>query len=150
MLNGCGAFRNALLREYETLKRLGAKWCSPAVDPYFSWEEGSYWVIPIHPVDGRTLRADRLEAVPNCQSVGQISTCAFASLPRVHEEGVVHRGLSPDRVFITTGGVLFTDFLIARIGGEATVASQAAGLDAENCYWAPECRLGLELGRRCK
>jgi hypothetical protein len=139
------ALRNALLREYETLKRLGVKGCSPAVDPYFSWEDGSYWVIPIHPVEGRTLRADRLEAVPKSQRVRQVLTLAFASLSRVHDEGVVHRGLSPDRVFITMRGVLFSDFLIARIGGEATVASQAARLDAENCYWAPECRLGLEL-----
>ncbi len=48
--------------QYQTLKRLGAQQCSPGVDPYFSWEERTFWVIPIHPTDGRTLRADRSAA----------------------------------------------------------------------------------------
>ncbi len=137
--------KNALLREYESLKRLAAQGVSPSVDPYFSWEDRSYWVIPMHPIVGRTLRADRSSAPPGRESVPRTIESAFRALARIHNEGVVHRGLTPDRIFITNSGVKFADFLIARIVGEMTVVSQAAGIDPENFYWAPECRLGLEL-----
>ena len=62
----------------------------------------------------------------------------------VHEAGVVHRSLTPDRVHIQEQGVTFSDFVIARIEGQQTVAAEAHELDPDNAYRAPECRIGLE------
>lgn len=136
---------NALLREYEALRRLANSGVSPRVDPFFSWEEGTYRVVPIHPIEGESLRAHRTESPPTIDEVLPVVKSAFTALAAVHEAGVVHRSLTPDRIHLQRHNVIFSDFLIARIEGQETVAAEAPGLDPDNVYRAPECRVGLEF-----
>lgn len=136
------AIESALLREYDALRRLSASGRAPAVDPYFSWDQEQYWVFPVHPLDGRTLRADRADAAPQADRIWVVLEDAFEGLAAVHHEGVIHRALTPDRIYVrTSGAVAFSDFVIARIEGERTIAPQAAELDPESAYCAPECRV---------
>jgi len=140
-----------LLREYEVLKRLGEKAVAPRVEHYFSWEDGTFWVIPICPVEGDSLRSHRSAAVPTAKEILPVVESAFRSLANVHQEGVVHRALSPDRIVVEerdhSPWVIFTDFVIARIQHQETIASKAEEmkLDPDCQYRAPECKLALEL-----
>ncbi|NLS90940.1 MAG: protein kinase [Planctomycetaceae bacterium] len=140
------AYDNLCLREYEALKRLSGESVAPGVDPYFSWEDGSSRVIPQHLVKGQSLRAHRTEGAPAAEEIVPVVEAAFRGLSRVHDAGVVHRGLTPDRIFLDErGNVVFTGFAIARIRGLQTVAGEAREIDPENQYTAFECRVSLEF-----
>jgi hypothetical protein len=56
--------KRVLLREYAALKRLEPTRRAPAVDPYFPFDQDQFWVLPVHPIEGRSLRADRTDALP--------------------------------------------------------------------------------------
>lgn len=136
----------ALLREYETIGRLAQTGRVPGIDPYFSWDQDSCWVVPIHPVQGRSLRADRTDAPPTEDRAWAVLIDSFQALSEIHSCGVVHRSISPDRVFLCAGDrVCFTDFIIARLSDASTVAGLAGDLDPEESYRAPECRVDLGL-----
>lgn len=136
------ADENALLREYQALQRLAGSGRVPHVDPYFSWDQDQFWVFPIHPLDGCSLRADRTDAAPQEDRIWRVIKDAFTALNEIQEAKVIHRALSPDRISIRADGrIAFSDFIIARIQGELTVASQAAEIDPEDAYRAPECRV---------
>jgi serine/threonine protein kinase len=78
--------------------------------------------------------------------VWQVLESSFAALSDVHAEHVVHRALTPDSVHILTdGAVMFSDFAVARIQGEQSIASVAANLDYEHAFLSPECRIDLRL-----
>lgn len=132
--------RRALLREYDALKQLALTGRVPIVDPYFSWDQEQFWVFPVHPVSGRTLRADLTDALPDEKRILPVAIDAFNALQEVHSSGVVHRSLTPDRIHLKEdGSVTFSDFLVARIEGQRTIAESASALDVENAYRAPEC-----------
>ncbi|HID22437.1 MAG TPA: hypothetical protein EYP14_08550, partial [Planctomycetaceae bacterium] len=149
--NKAREIEEALLREYNALKQLAEKGVAPAVEPYFSWEDGTFWVIPINPIEGDSLRTHRTAAAPCVKEILPVTEAAYRSLAAVHEAGVIHRNLSPDRVFVSDGeqgrSVLFAEFVIARILQKKTIANLAEEmkLDPERQYRAPECKLGLEL-----
>jgi serine/threonine protein kinase len=131
----------SLIREYEALRRLATTGRVPAVDPYFTWDQDQFWVLPLHAVAGRSLRADVVERDgidgPRARDV---ATSAFDSLAALHAAGVVHRALTPDRIFIRADGTLaLTDLLVARLPGTETVATQVDELDPNNTWRAPEC-----------
>jgi serine/threonine protein kinase len=137
---------SVLLREYGALRQLSASGRAPAVDPYFSWDQEQYWVLPIHLLDGRSLRADRADAAPQADRIWAVLEDAAKGLAAVHDAGVIHRALTPDRIYVrSTGAVAFSDFVIARIEGQDTVAAHAVEIDSENAYRAPECRVDLGL-----
>jgi serine/threonine protein kinase len=139
----------ALLREYDALRRLAERQVAPRVDPYFSWQDDAFWVVPVHTIVGRSIRADRAQAEPSSERVLQVALQAFRALAAVHAVGVVHRSLTPDRVILRPDdSVAFIDFLIARIEGEQTVAGEVRDLDADNAYRAPECRVDLGLAEK--
>jgi serine/threonine protein kinase len=132
----------ALIREYEALRRLAATGRVPAVDPYFTWDQDQYWVLPLHIVAGRSLRADVVErASVDSQRARDVVASAFDSLASLHAAGVVHRALTPDRIFIRVdGAIALTDLLVARLPGSDTVATQVDELDPNNTWRAPECQ----------
>ena len=69
---------------------------------------------------------------------------AFAALAEVHEAGVIHRSLTPDRVHLQGQSVTFSDFVIARIEGENTIAAERHATRSRKRVSGPECRVGLE------
>jgi serine/threonine protein kinase len=132
----------ALLREYHALRRLADTRLVPGIDPYFSWDQDNYWVVPVHPVSGRSLRADRTDAVPTEERAWRVLPAAFQALATIHQAGVVHRSISPDRVFLSSSdAVCVTDFAIARIADDISVAGSVSEIDPEDAYRAPECRV---------
>lgn len=132
----------ALIREYEALRRLASTGRVPGVDPYFTWDQDQYWVLPLNVVSGRSLRADVVErAGLETVRARDLVASAFESLASLHAGGVVHRALTPDRVFIRADGtVSLTDLLVARLSGSETVARQVDELDPNNTWRAPECQ----------
>lgn len=140
------AEENRLLREYNALKQLAAAQRAPVVDPFFAWDQDQFWVVPIHPLGGRTLRADRTAAEPTSAHALGMAAEAFSALAEVHAAGVVHRALNPNRVHVLPGGrVSFSEFVVARLEGERTVASTADQFDWEHAYRAPECQVDMAL-----
>ena len=135
---------NALSREYDGAAAFGKQGNCPQRHPFFTWEEGTYRVIPLHPIEGESLRAHRTESPPTVEEIFPVVKNAFTALATVHEAGIVHRSLTPDRVYIENQQVTFSDFVIARIEGQKTVAAEAHVLDPDNAYRAPECSVGLE------
>jgi serine/threonine protein kinase len=131
----------ALIREYEALQRLAATGRVPAVDPYFTWDQDQYWVLPLHIVGGRSLRADVVERGElDTKRARDVTMAAFDSLASLHAAGVIHRALTADRVFIRADGTIaLTDLLVARLAGIETVATQVDELDPDNAWRAPEC-----------
>lgn len=129
-----------LLREYNALKRLAQTGRAAAVDPYFDWSDSQYWVTPIHYPQGATLRACRMTSDSCVERALEVSADAFEALAAVHDAGVIHRALSPDRIWLADGEdrVMFSDFLMARIDEELSVAQYVGGLPLEP-YFAPEC-----------
>src|SRR5206468_6209830 len=138
-----------LLREYDALRRLGDTSRAPRVDPYVAWDQDQFWVVPVHPTDGRSLRADRTAAAPVPDRVLPVIKDAFDALAAIHTAGVVHRGLNPDRIHLGPGDrVAFSDFEVARLEGERSIAEQVDALREADPFRAPECELGAEIASR--
>ncbi|MBA2669914.1 MAG: protein kinase [Gemmatimonadetes bacterium] len=140
------ATENALLRDYKALQALAETGRVPRVDPRFSWDQEQFWVYPVHPVPGRSLRADRSAGGPTPQQVLPAARDAFKGLAELHRAGVLHRALNPDRVHLHSDArVVFSDFLNARIVGEHTIADNPELTDTTDRYQAPECGVGLHF-----
>jgi serine/threonine protein kinase len=137
-----------LERETRALNRLAEVGRTWRALPYFSSDEHDLFVVPlIPPRDGRNLRTSwqqgdparpdgRLEEVV----ARKVAADAFRALDEVHDLGLVHRALHPRRVWLGRGlRVLFSDFHLARIAGEVSVAAWAPDYDISDDYRAPEC-----------
>lgn len=142
-------WENALLREYTTLQKLKDTGRVPGVDRYFMWDQDQFWAVPIHPLEGASLRSDRTKASPDERRIWKVMGDAFEALFTVHESGVVHRGLSPETVGLDGDDrVVFSDFIFARIDDAETIAAQADDLVEDNPYLAPECKVGLAFAEQ--
>lgn len=131
-----------LLRAYEALKKIADLDRAPRVDPYFTISDEAQWVIASHVPAGRTLRALRLAGETGPSS--GLAADAFGGLAEIHALGVIHRGISPDSVYIGDDGrVRFDDFHLARIEGERSLAPALDSVEETDPYAAPELRLGL-------
>lgn len=151
----CEEKRNYLLREFDVLEMLQPADRAPRVYDYYSfqWNE-EYWVIPIEPVAGESLRrvreapdGDRAKYLTSGETRLSIMRDAFCGLQEIHDLGVLHWGLTPDRVHIRDRDqrVIFSDFLIARADDGDSVASTADQMDPGNAYRAPESVSGPEF-----
>ncbi|MBL8149833.1 MAG: protein kinase, partial [Blastocatellia bacterium] len=103
----------------------------------------------IHPVNGYSLRADRNNAIPHGERMWQVIENAYQSLAAIHQVGIIHRGLTPDRIFISDEGkVVFTDFSLSKIQGALTVADDADLFGKDSNYCAPECKREISLATK--
>ena len=134
--------KRALLREYNTLRKLQGTDVAPTCDPYFYWQDDQVLVVPISMFTGNTLRASRTLHPPRPDDAPRVMTAAFESLARLHDVGVVHRSLSPDRVWLCDDSrVRFSDFVVSRLPNVQTISELADDIDPPDPYRAPECRV---------
>lgn len=135
----------AARRDYDALVRLAKIPGIPVQRGFFSdpGDDSFFWTAYQH-VPGQSLAAlgpptttDELH-----RRIGLLSGVAEI-LAGCHEEGVVHRGLSPDCLYVEERGgrpwILCWD--LSRIEGMQTVGSQAAAQLRGSRYVAPELRV---------
>jgi serine/threonine protein kinase len=154
VLEQLGDPENFLRRESAALNRLADSGRAWRVLPFFSAEDHTLFVVPLIPArERRHLQAswttpdpERPEGVLPERVGRSVVTDAFTALAEVHEHGLVHRALHPRRVWLGKGlRVLFSDFHLARITGEQTVALWAPDGDISEDYRAPECAASVSL-----
>ena len=115
--------QEAALRDYNALQVLSAARRTPRVDPYFSWDDNQFWVVPVHPLAGRTLAEDRLSGSPEKARARAVVHDAFAGLAQVHAAGILHRDLRPETIYLSPDErVGFSDFTLSRISGRQSLA----------------------------
>jgi serine/threonine protein kinase len=134
----------------ESLKGTNRTWnVSPAFDvPNWNW-----LAVPFDwPAGSARLRhfefpqkGSQVDAEQSNDEIAQLFADAFNGLSEIHSEGVVHRSLTPDRIWIgKSRRVLFHDFYLARVPASGTISLNAmdpAGLP----FAAPECAENLHL-----
>jgi serine/threonine protein kinase len=133
--------RELLLREYRALQALEGTGRAPVATPYFSWNSGEYWIVPTKPISGISLETMGQNSRPNAEAAWRIVYAAFDALKDVHARGVLHRAITPDRIFVPANEqVCFDGFVIPRITGRATIAASAREVETETEFTSPECR----------
>lgn len=121
---------DALLNEYRALAKLGPMGATPTVQRPIPLESGQTLVAIAEP-DGRSL-LDLLEQGPAPEEAEIRRTVyeAFRTLAMVHEQGHLHRAITPERVYVRPDGrVIFTDFHLAHIDGRTGATAVMAELD---------------------
>ena len=143
-----------LERETKALNVLadtGRTWSSY---PYFSADAHKLFVVPlVPPNDGRNLITslkrndpERPEGRLDDETALKVVSDAFKALAEVHELGLVHRALHPSRIWLGRGmRVRFSDFHLARISGEQSIALWAPDEDVSDAYRGPECAADIRL-----
>jgi serine/threonine protein kinase len=139
-------------RERLALERLEERDRAWLIYPSFEYEARQWIVVPVVPARGKSLATSVLMndparddgRVPQ-QVMIDVVTDAFRGLAEVHEAGLVHRGLYPRRIYLGRGlRVKFSDFYLARVSGERTIADDMTGdADPGVPYRAPECSGGI-------
>lgn len=140
--------KNLAFREYDALRRAAASGRAPLVESYFPFDQEQFWVVPIEPVPGRSLRADRTVENSGEDRIIAVVNDAFNALREIHELGIIHRGLTPDRIFLADTRVRFTDFFAARIEGKGTIVRSLGELVDLDPYAAPEMLLDPPITTR--
>lgn len=139
--------REFYLREFRALKRLRRTGVVPEVMDSFSWSD-DYLVVPTDLPDGVSLKAEpRTTGARGGLRELQIASAAFRALALVHAEGIIHRALGPESVYVRDGeapSIMFTGFFAAREGGH-TIAPKLDELHIADPYAAPEIALGYEF-----
>ena len=154
---GSGATPQTVVeRERLALRRLEERDRTWLIYPSFEDEVRQWIVVPVVPARGKNLAASvrlgdpaRDDGRLPRQVATDVVTDAFRGLAEVHAARLVHRGLSPRRIFLGRGlRVKFSDFYLARVSGEDTIAHDVtAAHDAGVPYRAPECRDGIAFAR---
>lgn len=122
----------------QRLEKLAMEGRVPRMEDMAIWDD-DFYVFPLHVLPGHTLVSDRVGKPGSTSEVLGTIADAFRLLAEVHEAGVVHRNLAPSRIVIRPDGkVAFSDFLVAKVEGENTVADRAWEFDPERDFTAPE------------
>lgn len=137
------------LREIDAIRQLPPDLVPDVRDP-FTWSE-DFLVVPFGVTAGKALGT--LTAPKNLAELEaelSLACLAFRGLATLHENGVIHRALSPDNVIIKGDGreprgISFAGFYAARIDGPASVAARLDAMDIEDPYAAPELALSYGL-----
>lgn len=70
---------------------------------------------------------------------------ALQALAEIHESKIVHKGITPERVWITRGNrIMFSDFYISHVDGELSIEVQEEDV-ASKPFRAPECANTIAL-----
>ena len=135
-------------REAEIGSRLGHPNIVQVLD-FNSLPDGTPYIV-LELLQGESLASRLLRGPLPLEQVKSIVTQVGSALAAAHREGVVHRDLKPDNVFLCPtdlGGevrdvVKVLDFGISKIRGSNTVLTQDAALLGTPQYMAPEQATG--------
>ncbi|MFC9282080.1 WD40 repeat domain-containing serine/threonine protein kinase [Streptomyces collinus] len=135
-------FRARLRRETDAARRVSGTYVAALTDA--DPEAPVPWLASefVHGVPLREV-VDVLGGLPE-EPVLRLAACLAAALADVHRAGLVHRGLSPGNVLLTSDGLKVTDFGLARAtdregGGHLTPAGWLAGAPG---FMSPELAEG--------
>ncbi|WP_086150752.1 protein kinase [Cellulosimicrobium sp. KWT-B] len=146
-LEELGDPKEFLRRETVALNRLADLGRTWHARPFFESAAHELFVVPVvPPKEGGTLEdairrpgPERTGGKLEDQVARDVVRDAFMALADVHEQGLVHRALHPRRIWLGRRmRVMFSDFHLARISGEMTVARWAPDYDISEDYRAPE------------
>ena len=74
------------------------------------------------------------------------SVDAFVALGEVHSLGLTHRALHPSRVWLGRRlRVMFSDFHLARLAADRTIAAWAPDIELSDDFRAPECSADIRV-----
>lgn len=146
--------RELIEREHRALSRLsetGRAWQTQAM----LHDEARRWlVVPVVPPAGTNLHLSITQNEP-AREGGRLPAAleldvvrdAYSALADVHEEGLIHRGLHPRRIWLGKQlRVRFSDFVLARMAGQGTISNLASGEgDLGQSFRAPECRAHISF-----
>jgi serine/threonine-protein kinase len=135
-------------REAEIGSRLGHPNIVQVID-FNTLPDGTPYIV-LELLQGESLASRLLRGPLHLEQVKSIVTQVGSALAAAHREGVVHRDLKPDNVFLCPtdlGGevrdvVKVLDFGISKIRGSNTVLTQDAALLGTPQYMAPEQATG--------
>ena len=145
--------RTFLEREYYAVLNASRQRVSPSVDPFFFWGDDQYMAIPFHLPEGHAFRnpapTDQLHS-PRYSLTLTIS--AFEALKVLHGCGIVHRWITPDRIFGRAGSsaqaVEFFDFAFCHIDQQQSIAAELDALQLEDVFLAPECKVSFSFATK--
>ena len=110
-------FHDGMVKFVEEARRLSKFQNEPGIVRVFdSFEENSTAYIVMEYLDGETLTnyLEREGTIPEDQALAMLLP-VMQSLKAIHEEGILHRDIAPDNIFITRNGkVKLIDFGAAR------------------------------------
>ena len=135
MLNSEAAEREleALLTEFKALARLAPLGVAPSVEQPHRLDSGQVMVAIAEPEGQSLLDLIEQEHRPEEAEIRRVVHQAFQSLAVVHEQGHLHRALTPERVVVKPdGGVLFTDFHVAHVDGRTGLTPLLVDLDPDD------------------
>lgn len=123
---------------YRALQELGSAW---VVLPDFVFERKQWWVVP-------SLKPHRFVPLSSMSSddtikdftlsAERIFLNALETLLAIHSEGVVHKNISPESVWIgPKNRIKFSNFRLAHIDGHATLRASSSAKE-QNPFLAPE------------
>ena len=140
-------------RALAKVQDLGRTWQgqTPFQDPVHG-----YFVTPlVRPRESRNLAysvkaqdPERMDGTLPGDVCCSVVLDAFEGLSEVHAEGLIHRALCPERIWIGRKlKVKFTDFLMAKISTDATISPWLEDFSDDESvkFRAPECELYPEL-----
>jgi serine/threonine-protein kinase len=135
-------------REAEIASRLGHPNIVQVLD-FNTLPDGAPYIV-LELLQGESLAARLYRGRPSFEQTLAIVSQVGSALAAAHREGVVHRDLKPDNIFLcptelggeTRDVVKILDFGISKIRGAKTVLTQDAALVGTPQYMAPEQATG--------
>ncbi len=140
---------NLIRRERMAIERLADSGRALRSQPVFEDDLHRWIVVPI--VQQPLTNLVQLLTMPNprinpgtaaTEDVLKFIIDAFRGLLQIHSQGIIHRGIAPARIALGSDGtVRLTDFYLAQVSGELTVAPSLNDIaDAGVPFRAPESR----------
>ncbi|GHO82264.1 protein kinase domain-containing protein [Dictyobacter formicarum] len=133
-------------QEYKTIKKLQSTGLVPDVQDPFIWSE-DYLIVTITPPKGKSLKATPLpETREEFVQELQLAAACFKGLDQIHAQGVLHRALGPETIYVQSkqpAKITFTNFYAARMGTN-TIAPSLDALSFEDPYASIDVAIGYE------